>query len=792
MITFIIISLIILSAAVALSLAAWLPFLRRRLLMNSLRQTLLSVRLPRRRPAQNQPPDSFKDEINESVQLYALLGSFKRPFTLEAAVPHIGEEIRFFVAVSRDVVAPAIRQVHALWPEAEIKEVSEFNIFNPLGAVAAASLRLRYSDALPIRTFQEVGDDTFAPVLSGLSKINEIGEGALIQIVARPVGKKASKSVYSKINAARKGGQTAELVRRPVITAGDFLKAVTPAASASSDGKNPAPPPSLDNNLIQALESKLSHPLFEVNVRVIASAPSLLQADSILDGIVAGFSQLESPNRNRLNIARARHLRSFTYNASFRLFNQKESLLLNSEELASIFHFPTVSAAIPRVAWLKAREAIPPEKLPAAGVLIGETNFRGERHPVMIGDDDRRRHAYLIGQTGTGKSTLMTNMVLSDIRHGLGVCIIDPHGDLVETIAGLIPDERRDDVIIMNPGNLHRPLGLNMLDVDPSRPEEKTFVVNEMQSIFNRLFPPETMGPMFEQYMRNALLLLMEDAVNEPASLVEVPRVFTDADWRAKKLARIHNPSVIDFWEKEAAKAGGEASLANMTPYITSKFNNFIANDYLRPIIGQLKSSFRFRDLMDNRKILLVNLAKGRIGDINAGLLGMVITSRLLLAALSRADMPSERRVDFNLYIDEFQNFTTDSIATILSEARKYRLNLVMAHQFIAQLTDQIRNAVFGNVGSIISFRIGAADAETLLKQFAPVFSEDDLINLENYRAYVKLLINGEPSLPFNIITFPSDQGNPARAAALNEYVSSRFGRPRPEVEDDILRRLRS
>lgn len=791
MVTTIVISLIILSAAAALALAAYLPFLRRRLLFDSLRQTLLSVRLPRRRPAANQPADSFKDEINESTQLYALLGSFKRPFTLEAAVPHIGEEIRFFVAVSRDVAAPAIRQIHALWPEAEIKETSEFNIFNPTGAVAAASLRLRYSDALPIRTFQEVGDDTFAPVLSGLSKINEIGEGALVQIVVRPAGKKASKSVYSKIDAARKGGKTAELIRRPVITAGDFLKAVTPINPPRTPTSDVGAPPA-DTELIRALEFKLSKPLFEVNVRIIASAPSRLQADSILDGITAGFSQLESPNRNRLDVARPRHLRAFTYNASFRLFSQKNSLLLNSEELASIFHFPTVSAAVPRVAWLRAREAAPPEKLPSSGVLIGETSFRGERHPVFISDDDRRRHTYLIGQTGTGKSTLMTNMVLSDVRRGLGVCIIDPHGDLVETIAGLIPDERRDDVIIMNPGNLHRPLALNMLDVDPDRPEEKTFVVNEMQSIFNRLFPPETMGPMFEQYMRNALLLLMEDAPNEPASLVEVPRVFTDADWRAKKLARIHNPSVIDFWEKEATKAGGEASLANMTPYITSKFNNFIANDYLRPIIGQLKSSFRFRDVMDNRKILLVNLAKGRIGDINAGLLGMVITSRLLLAALSRTDIPQDKRVDFNLYIDEFQNFTTDSIATILSEARKYRLNLVMAHQFIAQLTDQIRNAVFGNVGSIISFRIGASDAEALLKQFAPVFSEDDLINLENYRAYAKLLINGEPSTPFNIVTFPSDQGNPARAAAINEYVSSRFGRPRPEVEDDILRRLRS
>jgi hypothetical protein len=249
---------------------------------------------------------------------------------------------------------------------------------------------------------------------------------------------------------------------------------------------------------------------------------------------------------------------------------------------------------------------------------------------------------------------------------------------------------------------------------------------------------------MFQQYMRNALLLLMEDMPNEPATLVEVPRIFTDAAFRARKLARIHNPVVIDFWEKEAVKAGGEASLANMTPYITSKFGGFITNDYMRPIIGQAKSSFNFREVMDGGKILLVNLSKGKIGDINAGLLGMVITGKILMAALSRVDVAdADKRRDFNLYIDEFQNFTTDSIATILSEARKYRLNLTMAHQFIAQLDEKIRDAVFGNVGSELVMRVGVQDAEFLVKQFEPVFNQNDLINIDNLNAYAKILISG-------------------------------------------------
>jgi hypothetical protein len=261
-----------------------------------------------------------------------------------------------------------------------------------------------------------------------------------------------------------------------------------------------------------------------------------------------------------------------------------------------------------------------------------------------------------------------------------------------------------------------------------------------------------------------------------------------------RKLERIKNPVVIDFWTKEAAKATGEGSLSNMAPYITSKFNNFISNDYMRPIIGQPKSAFNFRDVMDNKKILLINLSKGKIGDINAGLLGMVFAGKLLMAALSRVDIAdADKRLDFNLYIDEFQNFTTDSIATILSEARKYRLNLTMAHQFIAQLTDNIKNAVFGNVGSMAVFRVGAQDAEFLVKQFEPVFNQNDLLNIDNLNAYVKLLVNGQTTKPFNLKvgTTSWGGGNKELAAKLKEYSRMKFGQDRQTIEDEIYRRLR-
>ena len=548
----------------------------------------------------------------------------------------------------------------------------------------------------------------------------------------------------------------------------------------------------IDEEAVKALTAKISKPLFEVNVRFMASAATQFQADDILGGLIAGFNQFGSPMRNDFKIVKPKNIKNLSYDLSFRNFNNGQKMILNAEELASFYHLPISSTDTPRLKWLKTKESEPPPNLPSGGVLVGKSMFRGQPKPVYITDDDRRRHIYVIGQTGTGKSTLLGNMIIDDIKNGKGVAIIDPHGDLAETALSYVPQNRLDDVIYFDPSDIFRPLGLNMLEYDFNKPEEKTFIVNEIQGIFNKLFTAETMGPMFEQYMRNALLLLMEDMPNEPATFIEVPRVFTDTDFRRRKLERIKNPVVIDFWEKEAIKAGGEASLANMTPYITSKFNNFISNDYMRPIIGQPKSAFNFRQVMDEGKILLVNLSKGRIGDINAGLLGMVFTGKLLMAALSRVDIPDvEKRRDFNLYIDEFQNFTTDSISTILSEARKYRLSLTMAHQFIAQLTEKIRDAVFGNVGSQIVFRVGIQDAEFLEKQFQPVFDKSDLINIDNFNAYVKILVNGETTKPFNIQTIPMEKGNRELVDRLKESSREKYGAARQEVEEAIYKRLR-
>ncbi|HUZ93233.1 MAG TPA: DUF87 domain-containing protein [Candidatus Paceibacterota bacterium] len=785
---------IVLGAATGAAIYFFLrwSFLRRT--ADSLRTALFLIKIPR--PAANDGQGNaenkdFKSELAHFEQLLGGLSGLKKSFAFEVAVPHIGEEIHFYLAVPKLSSEAAVRQIQGLWNGASVDLVEDdFNIFNANGAAAAAYLAQKENYALPIRTYAELGTDSFETIVGAFAKINEIGEGAALQVVLRPAPADAKKRIHGYIEALKKG----EPIKKVFSHGSPFsLEEVSHALNPQKQEEEKKER-IVDEEAVKTLQAKITKPLFQANVRLVASAGSAFQAEDILQGLTAGMSQFSSPLRNEFRIVKPRHPEKLIRSFIFRTFEDSQSMTLSSEEIASFFHLPISSTETPKVKWLKSKEAAPPANLPSQGILVGESVFRGQTKPVYITDEDRRRHVYIIGQTGTGKSTLLGNMFIEDLKSGKGLAVIDPHGDLVQNALGFIPKERLDDLIYFDPGDLERPLGLNMLDYNFNRPEEKTFIVNEMQSIFNKLFSQETMGPMFEQYMRNALLLLMEDMPNEPATLIEVPRVFTDVEYRLRKLERIKNPVVIDFWEKEAVKAGGEASLANMTPYITSKFNNFISNDYMRPIIGQPKSAFNFRTAMDEGKIILINLSKGKIGDINAGLLGMVFTGKILMAALSRVDIrDAEQRRDFNLYIDEFQNFTTDSISTILSEARKYRLNLTMAHQFIAQLEEKIRDAVFGNVGSELVFRVGPQDAEFLVKQFEPVFGQNDLINIDNLNAYAKILINGETSRPFNIKigTTSWNSGNKELAEKLKEYSRQKYGQDRHVIEEEIYKRLR-
>ena len=429
----------------------------------------------------------------------------------------------------------------------------------------------------------------------------------------------------------------------------------------------------VNEDLAKMIEGKASRPLMSANLRILVSADSQEKSDNILKEIESAFLQFTEPQGNALNFRslKGKELDNLFYQFSFRLFDKNEALYLNTAEAATIFHFPKGISSISQLKYVKAKDAPPPLNLPQEGILLGKNFYRGDESLIYMKDDDRRRHFYLIGQTGTGKSVLLKNMIVQDMEQGKGVCYIDPHGSDLEDILSRIPKNRLEDLIYFDPAGRDRTMGLNMLEYDQNYPEQKTFIVNELLGIFNKLFDMKIAGgPMFEQYFRNAALLVMDD----PASgntLLEISRVMSNKPFRDLKLSRCKNLSVKLFWKDVAEKAGGEASLANIVPYITSKFDNFLGNDIMRPIIAQEKSSFDFRKIMDEKKILLINLSKGRLGDINSRLLGLIIVGKLFMAALSRADIPESERNDFYLYIDEFQNVTTDSIATILSEAQK-------------------------------------------------------------------------------------------------------------------------
>jgi GTPase SAR1 family protein len=700
---------------------------------------------------------------------------------LEMAVPFSTPEISFYLAGPKRYETFLEKQIHGFYSKASVEKIDDYNIFNPEGCSAGGFLKLEKKSILPLKTYKELEVDPLESISNALTKIEEKGEGGAIQIVLRPAQKDWNKLGMSVARRMNEGVS--------------FDQAVGGKEVQKAKPEQPQPKVSpLAEETIKALQAKASKTGFELNIRILFSALKQERVQELLSHSEGAFQQFSAPNLNSFKMIKttSRQLKSLCYNFSFRLFNNSQKIILNSEEISGIFHFPLTQLGSPKLTWLKARESAAPTNLSKQGIILGRNIFRGEEIVVRMADDDRRRHLYIVGQTGTGKSTMINHMIKQDIENGQGVAFIDPHGDAIDKILEFIPKTRKEDVIYFNPADIKRPMGLNMLEFHPAHPEQKTFIANEMVSIFKKLWEdiPEAFGPMFEQYMRNALLLIMDDP-DSGSTLLEVPKVLADTDFRKHKLSKTANQVVKDFWEKEAEKAGGEAALANIVPYITSKTNIFLANDIMRPIVCQQKSAFDFRKIMDEKKILLVNLAKGKLGDVNSNLLGLIIVGKLLMSALSRVDIPEDKRTDFYLYIDEFQNFTTQSIATILAEARKYRLDLIIAHQFIGQLKENIKNAVFGNVGSMAAFRVGADDAEFLVKQFEPTFSAQDLLNIDNFNAYVKLLINNQTSTPFNIQTYAPTKGDPEIAKQVKELSRTKYGRNKSEVEKEIQERSR-
>ena len=760
--------------------------------------------------------DKWKEEVMMMEKLFSAIASFKQKnnplkalfyevpnVVFEIAKPAKSEEIFFFMAVPKFIREAMEKQVQNFFPDAVLEKVSDYTIFTPGCHTAFTTLGLKSDAALPLKTYRTMGTDTLDEFANAMSQLKS-DEGAAIQIVAVPIQgdgwRKQGKSIAHHMQQGKqlKDAHTQSVLReigkgvgKEMASHVSGLKNDKNKTSLQQEKKQIQLTPE-EQELVKAIESKANQPALKVNVRALAAAKTQERAEQILSYIENAFTQFENPQINTLRVQKRIKGKQAAFDFIFRNFDKEHSMILSAEEVAGIFHFPISVTDTPKIKWTKSNMAAPPVSIPEHGILLGYNEYRGAKTDIRMTDDDRRRHTYIIGQTGTGKSTLLKEMAKQDAREGKGFCVIDPHGEMVEDILTAIPKERAEDVILFDPSDVERPFGLNMLEFDPARPEQKTFVINEMIGIFDQLYDLKTTGgPMFEQYMRNAMLLVMEDP-ESGSTLMEIPKVLADEEFRRMKLEKCQNPIVIDFWTKEAEKAGGEAALANMVPYITSKLTAFISNDMMRPIIAQQKSTINFREVMDSKKILLINLSKGKIGETNARLLGMVIVGKILMNALSRVDIPNENdRVDFYLYMDEFQNVTTTSIAQILSEARKYRLDLIIAHQFIAQLKEEISKAVFGNVGSICAFRVGAEDAELLEKQFAPVFTANDLVNVDNRNLFAKLLINNELTKPFSMKTFPPSKGDQELANAFKELSRLKYGRDRMIVNREIMERTK-
>lgn len=766
--------------------------------------TLYEVQLPDHSVEEKEK--ALKEMISSMEQFYSGMLSVADEhtkgndyFTIEIALPNFSQEVSFYVAVpnfNRDLFE---KHMLSVFHDAKIEIcIDDYNIFNKEGASMVSVMVQNRSSVYPIKLYEHFDYDPLNVIINSFSKIERDGEGAALQLVFHPKGATVYSDRYKKVIKKIEQGMPVDKAVTSTVTAtgmisntiremmfGDFTK---------KEKDTMLRQPAINQAALEVLREKTASPIVLANVRLVTSAGNAERAGAIMTEIESAFNQFSNANGNsvRFNrLLRGAHeqgLHQFT----FREFGKSHALPLSIREITTLVHFPTKGIkSSPHLKQAKAGTSSAPHEMGTEGTLLGVNTYRNIATKAYMAKEDRMRHMYVIGQTGTGKTTLLKNMIAQDIAAGAGVCMIDPHGTDIVDILSYIPRERYGDVIYFDPSYTARPMALNMLEYDARFPEQKTFVVNEMFSIFDKLFDMKTTGgPIFEQYFRNATMLVIDDP-NAGSTLLEVSRVLADRAFREKKLAVCTNPIVVQFWREIAQKAGGEASLENMVPYITSKFDVFLSNDIMRPIIAQERSSWNFRRIMDERKILLVNLSKGRLGDINARLIGLILVGKILMAALSRVTAEGAAMPDFYLYLDEFQNITTDSIATILSEARKYRLSLNVAHQFIAQLDEKIKNAVFGNVGSMAVFRVGAEDAEFLEKQFEPVFKANDIMNLDNHNAYVKMLMAGKPSKAFNIETLPPPIGFNRQVESLKEISYQLYGHDRAEIDAQIIEKYK-
>ncbi len=716
-------------------------------------------------------PKANEIKIDAAEQLFGALYAIKAShgtFSFLHPQPHISfeivslpESIKFYISCHkkhRDLIE---KQINGAYPDAEIRESPEYNIFTENGQTAYAMLQLRAANHFPIKTYRDLPTDPLSAMTSAFAKMSE-GEGAALQITISPAD-----------------GHWKDIGKK-------FIK----KEKDPGTGDKPKAPP--DQKQLEAVEGKLARSGFHTTIRIVVSSTSKDSAKAHLTNIKSVFEQFSGPYNGFKNL-KIKSEKAFLTDFIYRYLPKYAKLpVLTPDEISSLYHFPNKSIETPHIQWLAAKSAPAPEKIPTSGLYVGKSVFRGLSRPVYISDTDRRRHMYIIGRTGSGKTEMMKSLMIQDIYAGKGICFIDPHGDAAEEMLERIPPERAKDVIYFDPSDQDRPFGLNMLEYYSE--DQKHLVVASVIGLMYKLFDPQKVGiigPRFEHGVRNAMLTVMS---RPGGTFVEVVRVMTDPNFVKELLPHVTDPVVRRYWTDQIAQTS-DFHKSEVLDYTVSKFGRFVTNTMMRNIIGQSQSSFDLRKVMDEGKILIFNLSKGRIGEENSNFLGLILVPKILAAAMSRANIAEADRRDFYLYVDEFQNFATETFADILSEARKYKLNLIVANQFIGQIGEDLKNAVFGNVGTIAAFRVGVTDANYLQHEFAPVFTEQDLVNIEARHIYMKTQVNGEPVPPFSVdLTFPNFEAwtkmrRPEIAKAIRELSRLSYGRDRAGVESQVILR---
>ncbi len=726
-------------------------------------------------------------------------------FSLEYAA--LAGEILFFVVCPRKIAPLIEKQITSFYPDCIVDEVEDYNIFTKDSVVSASGLFPSKPYTHVFKSYQQLKSDPLNAVTNAFSKLKS-DEGAAVQFVLRPATpgwqKKLQEEAANLLNPKHKSGGS---LLNPIT----WLRSVFDLFTSDDQGKADAPKGDRVSQMVEeyskAVDEKAGNPGFTCIMRIVASAPSSARAHLIQETVLASFSQFNDVRGNHFKTikmeSKSKTVQRFIRRSPRRSIGewlQAPKMLLGTTELASLFHLPHIKYnKVETIKWQNFKIAPAPKNIPEDGLYLGTNTYRAEKRKIFMATEDRFRHFYIIGQTGTGKSSVIELMARQDFHNGKGVCIVDPHGSLIENLLPYIPRERADDVIYFNPADTERPMGLNLLE--GKTPEERDLIALDAMNMMVKMFGEEIFGPRIQDYFRNGCLTLMEDE-EEGGAITDLIRLFTDDDWQKYKVAKVKNPIVRSFWENQMAKTG-QREKQEMIPYFAAKFGQFYTNTLMRNIVGQTKSSFDVSECMNKNKIILMNLSKGLIGDINSTLLGMIVVNKIQVAAMRRQRQSKDERQDFFLYIDEFQNFVTPSIESILSEARKYRLGLILAHQYIDQLEKEsklagsvsLKGAIFGNVGTMMMYKIGPQDAEVAAKEMGPVFSEQDLVNMDKFKGAMKLSIDGQPSRPFTLEvprpwldkTYAKDE---QAAEAYKQLSRLKFGRPRDFVNREILRRI--